>query len=125
MLPFPNRLRRRRDFGVAIRGGRRAGSATLVVHLAVPADAAGHGRGEPPVRVGFVVSRACGPAVIRNQIRRRLRHLALHRLPELPPGALIVVRALPASASATAQRLGDDLDRCLERATASAGSSPS
>jgi ribonuclease P protein component len=65
--------------------------------------------------VGFVVSGAVGPAVVRNQVRRRLRHLAVDHLRRLPDGALLVVRALPAAAGATSAQLAADLTRVLDR----------
>jgi ribonuclease P protein component len=37
------------------------------------------------------------------------------RLATLPAGALVVVRALPASAGASSAALGDDLDGALRR----------
>ncbi len=114
VLPAPHRLRRRRDFGVATRRGRRAGSATLVAHLALPST---DGRAEAalPPQVGFVVSAAVGPAVVRNRVRRRLRHLAADQLRRLPDGTLLVLRALPAAAGATSAQLGADLVSVLER----------
>ena len=60
-------------------------------------------------RVGFVVSKTVGSAVRRNRVRRRLRHLALAHLPELPARTLVVVRALPPAAAAGPE-LGTDLD---------------
>ena len=69
-------------------------------------------------QVGFVVSRAVGNAVVRNRVRRRLRHLVRDRLPELAvltPGAVLVVRALPDAAGASSSELRGDLARCLER----------
>jgi len=68
-----------------------------------------------PCRVGFVVSRAVGPAVTRNRVKRRLRHLVRARVDRLQDGSLLVVRALPASAGATFADLGAELDRCLAR----------
>jgi len=114
VLPVPHRLRRRRDFGVATRRGRRAGSATLVAHLALPATDAPVTVASPP-QVGFVVSAAVGPAVVRNRVRRRLRHLAADQLRRLPDGALLVLRALPAAAAASSAQLGADLVSVLER----------
>lgn len=128
MLPSPHRLRLRRDFGVATRRGRRAGSSTVVVHLAQAHDTSTASDAESPgapARLGFVVSRACGPAVTRNRVRRRLRHLMLCRLTDLPDGGLLVVRALPAAAAANTTRLDADLACCLDRlaaATDAAGS---
>lgn len=70
----------------------------------------------PPARAGFVVSRAVGGAVVRNAVRRRLRHLVRDRLGDLPPGSLLVVRALPGAADRSYARLGADLDAALAAA---------
>jgi len=121
VLPPSHRLRLRRDFTVATRRGRRAASSTCVVHLARP-DADRPGTAPSPVRVGFVVSRSCGSAVVRNRVRRRLRHLVLARLTRLPEGSIVVVRALPPAATAGGARLDVDLARCLDRVVAAAGS---
>ena len=90
----------------------------MVVHLLVPtADraqmASAAVRGSEP-RVGFVVSKAVGPAVTRNLVKRRLRHLARTRVADLPSSAMLVVRALPASATASYADLERELDRCLQ-----------
>ncbi|WP_097329386.1 ribonuclease P protein component [Paractinoplanes atraurantiacus] len=111
MLAATQRLRRSSDFAAAIRGGRRAGRGTVVVHLLI----------EEPVqasaaRAGFVVSKAVGNAVVRNKVRRRLRHLVRHRLDDLPGGSTLVVRALPPSAEASFDTLADDLDGALAAA---------
>jgi ribonuclease P protein component len=68
-----------------------------------------------PAQVGFVVSKAVGGAVVRNQVKRRLRHLARERHASLPGSAVLVVRALPAAATASYAELGADLDRALRR----------
>jgi ribonuclease P protein component len=83
----------------------------VVVHLLIdePAQAS-------TARAGFVVSKAVGNAVVRNKVRRRLRHLVRARLADLPDGGLLVVRALPASASASFETLGTDLDGALAAA---------
>jgi ribonuclease P protein component len=62
-----------------------------------------------------VVGKAVGNAVTRNQVKRRLRHLLRARVTTLPPAAVLVVRALPASAAASSARLGADLDAALDR----------
>ena len=114
MLAAAQRLRRSTDFAAAIRGGRRVGRGTVVVHLLIdePASAS-------TARAGFVVSKAVGNAVIRNKVRRRLRHLVRPHLTELPPGSLLVVRALPASATAPFATLGADLDAAVTAARTS------
>jgi ribonuclease P protein component len=101
-------MRRGADFSAAVRAGRRAGRRTLVVHLATPAVTPS----EP--LVGFVVSRAVGPAVVRNRVKRRLRHLMATRVDQLPAGSLVVIRANPASAGEPS-RLESDLDGALAR----------
>lgn len=69
-----------------------------------------------PIRVGLVVGRAVGPAVTRNLVKRRLRHLVRDRLKLLPGGATLVVRALPAAATSGSAALAADLDQALRRA---------
>lgn len=71
---------------------------------------------EEPLRVGFVVSKAVGPAVVRNKVKRRLRHGVRGILSRRPaPRGLLVVRALPASAQADESTLVADLERGLDR----------
>ncbi|WP_424212818.1 ribonuclease P protein component [Streptomyces sp. BI20] len=117
MLSPENRLRRREDFASAVRRGRRAGRPLLVVHLRTSVETDPHGPGEtlPPARAGFVVSKAVGGAVVRNLVKRRLRHLVRERLSELPPGSLMVVRALPGAGEAEYAELARDLDAALSR----------
>lgn len=109
MLDRAHRLRRRDEFTAATRAGRRAGRATLVVHLHRTDQA------DPP-RAGFVVSRTVGGAVVRNRVRRRLRHLVRAHLAELPTGSRLVVRALPAAATAPPDQLAEDLAAALRTA---------
>jgi ribonuclease P protein component len=104
-----HRMRRRRDFTLAVREGRRSGRSALVVHL-VPGS-----EPEPP-RVGVIVSRRVGPAVVRNRVKRRLRHLIVPRLGSLPAGSLVVIRANPAAATAAWRDLAADLDSSLRSA---------
>jgi ribonuclease P protein component len=93
------------DFRDAGRGAR-AGTPLLSGRLTA---AGGVGAG----RVGFIVSRKVGPAVTRNRVRRRLRHLARGHLARLPPGSLLVLRAAPAAATATYAGLAAELDRVI------------
>ena len=53
--------------------------------------------------------------MVRHRVQRQLRHLLRRRLAALPAGALVVVRALPASAGASSVALGADLDGALRR----------
>jgi ribonuclease P protein component len=117
VLPPAHRLRDADSFRTAVRRGRRAGSRTLVVHLAALPAAPAHA--DEPARVGFVVSKAVGNAVIRNRVKRRLRHLAREHVSTLPGSALLVVRALPAAGQASHAELGADLARSLARVRSS------
>jgi ribonuclease P protein component len=123
VLAAGQRLRRSSEFAAAIRAGRRAGRGSVVVHLTEPPteDTPARTGERPPARAGFVVSRAVGGAVVRNAVRRRLRHLVHERLAALPPGTTLVVRALPAAATASYRQLGMDLDGALAAARARGG----
>ncbi len=122
MLPPERRLVRRTDFAEVVRRGRRAGRPLLTVHLSLPAAESADAGTARPARAGLVVSKAVGGSVVRSRVSRRLRHLLLDRLPALPDGARLVVRAAPPSADADSLALGRDLDAALARAVAPARS---
>ncbi|MGV9302701.1 ribonuclease P protein component [Nonomuraea sp. NPDC004354] len=108
MLSRESRMRRGEDFSTAVKRGARAGRPTLVLHLKLTEE-------DRPPMVGFVVSKAVGGAVVRNKVKRRLRHLVRDRIVRLPRGSLLVVRANPPAASARHERLAADLDAALDR----------
>lgn len=108
MLAASARLRRRSDFDRVVRGGRRAGRPTVVIHL-LAADETGE------AKVGFVVGKGVGNSVQRHRVSRQLRHLMRDRLPLLAPGTELVVRARPDAAGSSSQDLGRDIDRVLAR----------
>jgi ribonuclease P protein component len=112
VLTRAQRLTSSRGFARAVRHGRRAGTRTGVLHLLEEQPPSPAAPIDPP-KVGFVVGKAVGGAVVRNQVKRRLRHLARERLASLPGAAVLVVRALPASATASYAELGRDFDRAL------------
>jgi ribonuclease P protein component len=116
VLPATARLRQRAEFTATVRRGRRGRAGLLAVHLAAPVS--GPSTEPGPTRVGFVVSRSVGSAVVRNRVLRRLRHLMAARLDQLPPGSHVVVRALPPAAPATSAALGEALDRALRQVAA-------
>lgn len=112
VLPAAVRLTSGQEFGLVIRRGRRTARPRLVVHALIGAS----GFAQPTrTRVGFVVSKAVGNSVIRHRVTRRLRHLLRDRLDVLPTATLLVVRALPAAATATSGELGIDVDSALRR----------
>jgi len=73
-----------------------------------------------PPRVAFAIGRAVGPAVIRNQVRRRLRAL-LANLPDdrsLPPGWYLV-GARPAAVGRSFPQLSSDVEAMIASVAAS------
>lgn len=113
MLPAQHRLRAGADFTAVLRGrgAARAASARIVVHAARTDPS-----GERPPRVGFVVSRSVGNAVVRNRTRRRLRAAVYARRDSLRMGTDYVIRALPAAGAAAFAELDADLGSCIARA---------
>lgn len=86
---FPRSLRllRRRDFRRVFDGGRSRSDGDLIVY-ARPREEGG------PARLGLVVGRKFGPAVLRNAVKRRYREAFRIAGPRLPEGHDLVV--LPA-----------------------------
>lgn len=117
VLPTQYKLNSR-DFSRTMRGGRKSGSRTLVVHAHRPEPNAAAPRVGGP-RFGLTVSKAVGNAVIRHRVARRLRHICLELAAELDPQLDLVVRALPRAAHADSATLLADLRKALRRATAS------
>jgi ribonuclease P protein component len=64
-----------------------------------------------PPRLGLIVGRSCGPAVVRNRIKRRLRASA--RGVELEPGTDYVIIATREVAEAPFDRLTGWLERAV------------
>jgi ribonuclease P protein component len=118
VLERRHRLTATSEFTSTTRAGRRAGTRTLVVHLAarqpVETPLTQFGADDAP-RVGFAVARTVGNAVRRNRVKRRLRHLLREQLSRLPRSADLVVRALAPSSEASYADLGRDLDKALGR----------
>ncbi|MGE9808343.1 ribonuclease P protein component [Janibacter sp. G1551] len=110
MLSAAHRLRGSGDFTATVRAhqGARKGSRLIVVHANQTDERAGH-----PPRVGFVVSKAVGNAVVRNRTKRRLREQMRPLLASVPNGTDLVVRANPAAAQANSIELGRDLERLV------------
>ncbi|GAA2016782.1 ribonuclease P protein component [Nakamurella flavida] len=127
MLPSPSRLHTAAQFSAVMRGGRRVGSRSLVVHLlsrpassigdATPSGAVVAG----PARGGFVVSGKIGNAVVRHRITRRLRPVLREELGSLPAGTDVVVRALAPAATVESAELRDDLRSAVRAAARKAG----
>ena len=115
MLAARNRLRTATDFSITVRSGVRNGRRNVVLYAAAIAA-------DEPSRIGFIVSKGVGNAVVRNRVKRRLREAAAGSLREYGTGFAIVVRALPASADASWNQLLADYGSALESTTSRLGS---
>jgi ribonuclease P protein component len=86
MLPAHSRLHRARDIReVSRRGRRRTRPGIAVVVLS--------GSIEYPTRATVIVNKSVGGAVVRNRLRRQVRHGLIRVWDQLPAGSSIVVRA--------------------------------
>lgn len=94
-----------------MRRGVKVGRRRLVLHAVSGEDMTE----ATPSKAGFVVSKAVGNSVVRHRVTRKLRHVTRVRLGTLPPGSSLVIRALPAAASATSRELANDVDSALRR----------
>lgn len=111
MLARGNRITRGAEYKAVVRGGARcAGPHTVTYVVTTPEDR--------PARFGFIVSKQVGTAVTRNTVRRRLKAVCAEALPQLRPGADVVIRALPSAASADFAALRAEVNRCLARRAA-------
>jgi ribonuclease P protein component len=131
VLPADARIRSSRDFGAALKRGRRAARGGVVVHWApertdestdehhetTPSEAGAN----RPARAGFVVSKAVGNAVVRNKVKRRLRHAAAAELADWPAGTDVVVRATPKAAERDFDELHRDLAEAVKAARTAKG----
>jgi len=88
-----------------MRTGKKTSTKHLVGYQLLETD--------QPKRFGFVVSKACGGAVKRNQLKRRLRAMARQKMESFPAGSQVVIRCLPGSAELDFSELSTDFDRAL------------
>lgn len=113
MLPDVHRMRASGDFTVTVRTGVRAARPCVVVHAR---------SSEFPTQVGFVVSKAVGNSVMRNRVKRRLRHCVRDVIVTAVngdvalPGVQAVVRALPRSAQASFADLSGEVEAAWRQA---------
>jgi len=109
MLAKANRLLLADDFRVTMRNGRKVSAGSIVLYT--KRDLGNH-----QARFGFVVAKTVGNAITRNLVKRRLRMLAREALLQIPTGTDVVVRALPAAATADWNKLSTEFKTGIAKA---------
>ena len=89
MLPSAQRLRANRDFRLIYARGRSYSHPVAVLYLL--RRTGDYAAAAPGLRVGFVVSKKQGGAVVRNRIKRRLREAVRHLLTNLNEGTFDLI----------------------------------
>jgi ribonuclease P protein component len=105
-------MTRAAEFGMTVRHGIRAAQPDIVVHVRRDAVV---GENDAP-RVGLVVAKSVGIAVVRHRVSRQLRHVARAVIGDLPANERIVIRALPSCGKAASAELERQLILGLRRA---------
>ncbi len=93
------------DYRRIVRRGRRVSGRTTIAYLDKVAP-------DSVPRFGFIVSKAVGGAVERNRVRRRLKAACYSLLPDAPARA-VIIRALPAAASADWDELRAEVESAV------------
>ena len=101
-----DRLLKRPQFKLTLDNGRKAVSHELVF---ISLD-----NNFQRARLGLIVSKKVGGAVVRNKVKRRLREIFRHKLERLP-GLDIVLIARHQAADASCDDLSSAFDHCLRR----------
>lgn len=109
MLPRAHRLASGDDIRTVVRRGRKLSSSCTVTYRIA-------GRADGPARFAVIVSKQVGGAVVRNRVRRRIQAACALAVNDVPPGDLIVVRALPASSEASWDTLRSEIGNGVRRA---------
>ncbi|WP_124728590.1 ribonuclease P protein component [Staphylospora marina] len=103
------RLKRRNDFRRVFQSGESSANRQFVVVVLSR-------KGDGPPRIGVSVSRKVGKAVVRNRIRRLVKEVTRHWIPELKPGIDFVVIARTGAASMDYQQVKSSLRHVYRRA---------
>ncbi|MCC5897695.1 MAG: ribonuclease P protein component [Phormidium sp. BM_Day4_Bin.17] len=119
MLPQAHRLRHWKDFQTVYQRGRRARSRVLGLRAYRQSQPANEGNSPdsvPPTRFGISVGRKISKkAVVRNQIKRRLRAALRQLLPRVSAGWDVVIIAYPEAKECNSRHFLPELEQLLAR----------
>ena len=107
MIPSRYRLRSNRSFDAVYKRGHSASDERLVVTY-LPSK-------YPVLKVGFVVGKKVGKAVVRNKVKRRLREAFRLLIPRLDGATSYVIVARAAAAKADYHTLASSLQGLLAK----------
>lgn len=107
----PESISSKATFAELAASGRRGGSRVLRLRFVASAP------GDDARRVAYAVPRRCGPAVVRNRIRRRVRAAVAQVVDEMAPGAYLIAPD-PAARDTPFDELVHSLRACLAAAGA-------
>lgn len=117
MRPYVS-LRGRREFALAMRRGAVASAPSLTLYAFAP-----RGKASSPPKVGIVVTRKVGKAVVRNRVRRRCKAI-LETMLQPSDSRWFVVACRPLAATLPFAELRRQLSVALPKAGRPAKSSP-
>jgi len=109
-FPKSRRLTQSAEFAQVKKNGRVYRGRSVLLSI-LRANDATH------FRAGFITSRALGPAVARNRVRRRLREIVRKHQREIVDGTWIVTIARAQAVGATYQELEVEWLRLAKRAS--------
>lgn len=107
-LPKAARLRRSADVRRVLDHGETVAGPLAALYWYDRTDSRGP-------RIAVIASRRVGSAVVRNRVRRRIKHVFRQRLDDLPPFRDYVVIARQRAATADAAQLASELALLLAR----------
>lgn len=109
-FPKSRRLTQSAEFAQVKKNGRVYRGRSVLLSILRANDAT-------RFRAGFITSRALGPAVARNRVRRRLREIVRKHQREIVDGTWIVTIARANAVGATYQELEVEWLRLAKRAS--------
>ena len=96
-------LKKNKEFSFVYRRGKPSGTKNILC-LCAKSRFGG-------LRVGFVVSKKVGNAVVRNKVRRRLKEIARLRPELFSPGRDYIIIARPSAARISYREMEKELER--------------